>query len=158
MSRETLVPQGAQPVLVQQQRASTQAAVSAQRLVLPGNLVHADTNNTFSMVPGHYGDYVGKAAAVMQGAPGTTFAAGAYKAQVQAATIRHTDAVTVHGTANGQWMNSQFAAVTVQKGAKAKFTNCRFSGKLDNSAGAAADVVCIGCFFDVEPVNVTVIG
>lgn len=159
MSRETFVPQDAQPTIGFQQRTSTQTSVSAQRLVLPGNLVETHPQlNTYNMVPGHYGDYVGKIPAVIQGTAGTTMAKGAYKAQVQAASIQHTGSVTVHTGAQGQFLNSQFAAVTIQAGAKAKFTNCRFSGKLDNSAGVTADVVCIGCFFDVAPVNVTVVG
>lgn len=158
MSRETLVPQQAQSVVTQGQRASTQANVSAQRIVPPGVLVEASaTTNHFSMVPGNYGDYNNTKPAQLSGRPGTQLGTGSYRSTVQASTLHHTDAVTVHPGASGQWLNSKFAAVKVAAGAKAKFTNCRFSGKLEN-AGAAADVVCIGCFFDEPPSNVTVIG
>lgn len=158
MSRETLVPQGAQSVVTQQQRASTQAGVSAQRLVQPSHLVEqSSTSNYFSMIPGDYGDYHNTNPAQLSGRPGTTLGAGSYRSVVQVSTVKHTAEVAVHTTASGQWQNSQFAAVKVASGGKAKFTNCRFSGKLEN-AGAAGDVVCIGCFFDVTPVNVTVIG
>ena len=159
MSRETLVPQAAQTVVGLQQRAATQASVSAQRLVQPGNLVETSvTANHFNMVPGHYGDYVNTKPAQLAGAPGTTFGAGTYKSTVQATTIQHTGAATVHSGADGQWLNSKFTSVTVHAGAKATYTNCRFSGTLDNSAGKLTDVVCIGCRFDVQPTNVTVIG
>lgn len=158
MSRETLVPQPAQSVVTQQQRATTQANVSSQRIVAPNNLVESNsTANHFNMVPGDYGDYHNTKPAQLSGRPGTTMGAGSYRSVVQASTINHTAPVAVHSTAAGQWQNSQFAAVKVAAGGKAKFTNCRFSGKLEN-AGAAGDVVCIGCFFDVPPANVTVIG
>jgi hypothetical protein len=157
MSRESFFPQHAEQAVGFQQRSQTQQTVTSQKLVQPGNLVHSGTHNTFSLVPGNYGDYMGKANASIQGAPGTQFAGGAYKAQVQATTIEHTAAVTIHAGADGQWMNSRFSAVTVEAGAHAVFTNCRFSGILRND-GAPADVRCIGCRFDVSPVNVTVIG
>lgn len=144
-------------MLRQSQRATTAATVEQQRIVPPGGLVDSHpTHNPYPLVPGHYGNYVGRKPAVMTGAPGTTFATGNYHSAVQATTVQHTAAVTVHETAQGQWMNSAFAAVTVKPGGKAVYTNCRFSGVLDNSAGKAADVRCIGCFFDVPPVNVTV--
>jgi hypothetical protein len=158
MSRETLVPQGAQSVVGLQQRTGTQATVSSQRIVRPGNIVETNAvANHFNLVPGNYGDYQNTKPAQLSGRPGTVLGAGAYRSTVQASTLQHEAAVTVHSTASGQWMNSRFTAVKVEQGAKAKFTNCRFSGKLEN-AGALGDVVCIGCFFDEPPVNVTVIG
>jgi hypothetical protein len=158
MSRETQMPQTAPDVLRQTQRATTAETVERQRIVQPGGLVDSHpTRNNYAMVQGDYGHYVGRKPAVMQGSPGTSFGKGTYHSQVQASTIQHTAAVTVQPTARGQWMNSSFAGVTVMAGAKAIYTNCRFSGILDNSAGSAADVKCIGCFFDVPPVNVTVV-
>jgi len=158
MSSEILFPQNAGDTLNFAARKQTQDTVTNQRLVPPGSLVDSHpTRNNYALMPGHYGTYVGKLPSVMQGAPGTTFGVGNYHAVVQAQTVQHTEAVTVHPTAQGQWLNSQFAAVTVKAGGKAKYMGCRFSGVLDNSAGVAADVQCVGCFFDVPPVNVTVI-
>ena len=159
MSREILFPQSAPDAVNFAARRQTQDTVASQRLVPPGGLVDSHpTRNNYALTPAHYGNYVGKMPAVMQGAPGTTLGTGNYHSTVQAATVQHTDAVTVHSTAQAQWVTSQFASVTVKAGAKVKYIGCRFTGVLDNSAGNAADVQCVGCFFDVPPVNVVQVG
>ena len=159
MSREILMPQTAPQVVNLGRRVNTANTVEAQALVLPQGLVDSHpTANRYAMVPGHYGNYVNSRPAVMVGAPGTTLGKGTYKSTVQASAVQHMDAVQVHAQAQGQWVSSQFAAVTFQPGAKAKYVGCRFSGTVDNSGGNPLDVVLVGCFFATPPINCTVIG
>ena len=151
------MPQTAPAVVNFQQRQATAATVDAQRIVLPQGLVdsHPTTNN-YSLVQGHYGDYVNTKPAVMNGSSGTTLGKGTYKSVVQASNIQHTDAVTVHPTGGVQHINGNFTTVAHMAGAKARYTNCRFTGAVTN-AGNAADVVLVNCFYNVVPVNCTLV-
>lgn len=160
MAQEILMPQTSGSNVVNfSRRDATALTVVKQQLVVPQGLVDSNPiRNNYSLVPGHYGDYVNIKPAVLGGVPGTTLGTGSYKSTVQATNIEHLDHATLHATAIGQWANSKFTSIKCTPGTKARFVCCSFSGVVDNAGGNPLDVVLVGCFMAVPPINVTIIG